>query len=304
MRTDMPDLRLFLAVVEAGSITAGAARVHLSLAAASERLRAMEHDSQVSLLHRHARGVSATDAGEALAHHARLIMRQQALLQGELHDFASGARGTLHLYANTGALTGFLPALLAPWLAQRPRLHVDLKERTSVEIVRAVLGGQAEAGIISNAVDAGGLQVQPVDEDPLLLVAAPGHALAGRTSIGFADVLGETFVALADGNALHEHIQDNARQLGRELQVRIRMKSFDGICTMVAHGIGLGIVPRSVARRHRRALGLEVIALDDAWARRRLSLCFASWRALSRPMQSLLLHLGGHAVDDAASAEK
>jgi len=298
MRMDMPDLRLFLAVVEAGSITAGAAHVHLSLPAASERLRAMEHDSRVPLLHRHARGVLPTEAGEALAHHARLILHQHALLHGELQDFASGAHGTLHLYANTGALTGFLPARLAPWLAQRPRLQVDLKERTSVEIVRAVHGGQAEAGIISNAVDAGTLHVQPVDDDPLLLIAAPGHRLAGSGPLAFSTVLGETFVALAEGNALHAHIQDNARQLGGELHARIRMKSFDGICTMVAHGIGLGIVPRSVARRYRRTLGLEVIALRDAWARRQLALCFASWSALSRPMQSLLLHLGGQVPGD------
>lgn len=297
MRMDMPDLRLFLAVVEAGSITAGAARVHLSLAAASERLRAMEGDSRVALLRRHARGVSATDAGEALAHHARLILRQQSLLQGELHDFASGARGTVHLYANTGALVGFLPTRLAPWLAQRPRVQVELRERTSVEIVRAVRGGQAEAGIISNAVAAEGLHVQPVDDDPLLLVVPPGHALAGQRSVAFTAILGETFVALADGNALHEHIQDNARQLGGELRVRIRMKNFEGICTMVSHGIGLGIVPRSTAHRLRRTLGFQVVALEDPWARRRLSLCFAAWHALPRPMQSLLLHLGAQVPD-------
>src|SRR5690606_41460562 len=155
MRMDLTDLRLFLAVVEAGSITAGAARASLALGSASERLRAMEDDAGVALLRRHPRGVSMTEAGEALAHHAHLILRQQSLLRAELREFANGARGTLHLYANTAALTGFLPGRLAPWLAQRPRLQVDLKERTSVEIVRAVHGGQAEAGILASMVDTG-----------------------------------------------------------------------------------------------------------------------------------------------------
>jgi DNA-binding transcriptional LysR family regulator len=58
-----------------------------------------------------------TEAGEALAHHARLILRQHSLLQGELRDFGAGARGTLLLYANTAALTGLLPQRRAPWLA-------------------------------------------------------------------------------------------------------------------------------------------------------------------------------------------
>lgn len=298
MRMDPSDLRLFLAVVEGGSITAGAARARLALGSASARLRAMEDDAGVALLRRHARGVTVTEAGEALAHHAHLILRQQALLRGELQEFANGARGTLHLYANTAALTGFLPGRLAPWLAERPRLHVDLKERTSVEIVRAVQGGQAEAGILSSRVDAGALQLQAVADDPLLVIVAHGHRLAARRTLQFAELLDETFVALADGNALQEHIEDNARDLGRTLRLRVRMKTFEGLCGMVGHGVGIGIVPRSVARQHRRRSALTAIALVDAWALRRLSLCFARWSALSRSMQSLLLHLGATAVDD------
>ena len=112
MRLDLADLRLFLCIVDAGSITQGAMQAHLALASASERLRSIEADAGVALLERHARGVVATPAGEALAHHARLILRQQALLKGELHDFATGARGTLNLYANTAALTAFLPPRL------------------------------------------------------------------------------------------------------------------------------------------------------------------------------------------------
>lgn len=298
MRMDLADLRLFLMVVEAGSITAGAERAHLALASTSERLRTMEAEAGIALLTRHPRGVTTTEAGEALAHHARLMLRQQSLLREELQEFASGARGTLHLYANTGALTTFLPGRLAPWMAARPRLHVDLKERTSKEIVRAVRGGQAEAGITSDAVDSAPLQLQPVADDPLLLIVPPDHRLAARTAIRFAEVLGDTFVALADGNALQEHIEDNARTLGRSLSPRIRMKTFEGVCEMVGHGIGIGIVPRSICRQHRRRYGFHAIALEDAWARRQLSLCFVRWNGLSRSMQSLLLHLGGHAVED------
>ena len=148
MRMDIADLRLFLAVADAGSITAGAAQANLALGSASERLRAIEDDAGTALLDRHPRGVSLTEAGATLVHHARLILQQQAQLRGELQAFAHGARGTLHLYANTAALTSYLPPRLAPWLAERPRLHVELHERTSSEIVRAITAGQAEAGMV------------------------------------------------------------------------------------------------------------------------------------------------------------
>ena len=292
MRMDIADLRLFLAIAEAGSITAGAAQANLALGSASERLRTIEADAGTTLLNRHPRGVSLTEAGAALAHHARLILQQQAQLRGEMHAFAHGARGTLHLYANTAALTNYLPSRLAPWLAERPRLHVELLERTSPEVVRAISAGQAEAGIISDAVEADGLQRHVVAEDPLVMLLPADHPLVAQRSLAFADVAGETFVALADGNALQTYIEDQARDIGRRLDVRIRMKTFEGLCIMVGHGIGVGIVPRTIARQHRRSTHAIGIALSDAWAQRRLCACFADWTQLSPAMRSLMQHLG------------
>ncbi|KAF1055673.1 MAG: HTH-type transcriptional regulator CysL [Stenotrophomonas maltophilia] len=292
MRLDLADLRLFLCVADAGSITAGAQHAHLALTSASERLRSIEADAGTTLLNRHPRGVSLTEAGAALAHHARVILQQQAQLRSELQSFAHGTRGTLHLYANTAALTTFLPARQAPWLAERPRLRVELLERTSTEIVRAIADGQAEAGIVSDAIDPGTLHRQAVADDPLVALLPADHPLAARRELAFAELLREPFVALADGNALQAHVEAQAAALGHALQVRIRMKTFDGLCTMVGHGVGVGVVPRVLARQYRRSTGSVAVALTDAWARRCLCVCFSAWPALSPAMRSLLLHLG------------
>jgi DNA-binding transcriptional LysR family regulator len=64
---------------------------------------------------------------------------------------------------------------------------------------------------------------------------------------------------------------------------------------MVAHGIGIGIVPQGIASRYRRRHGFRTLAMSDPWARRQLCICFRDWRALSPPMQSLLAYLGGNA---------
>lgn len=297
VRLDIADLHLFLCVVDAGSITQGAARANLALASASERLRSIEADAGVALLERRSRGVATTEAGEALAHHARLMLRQQALLKGELRDFATGARGTLHLYANTAALTEFLPSRLAPWLAERPRLHVELKERTSTEIVRAVAAGLAEAGIVSNAAEPVGVRLLPVAKDHLVLIVPKRHRLAQFRQVHLADVLNEPFVGLSPENALQDHLDHHARAAGHPLSLRIRMKTFEGLCEMVAHGIGLGVLPQSIAGRYQRRHGYRTVALADNWARRQLCLCFRDWDELSLPMQSLFTHLGGGATN-------
>lgn len=304
MRPDLADLRLFLCVVDAGSITRGAALAHLALASASERLRNLETEMGVALLERRPRGISTTDAGAALAHHARIILRQQTLLRGELRDFAQGVRGTLHLHANTAALTGFLPRAIAPWLAAHPRLHVDLKERSSVDIVAAILSGQVEAGIASDAVEAPRLQRRPLAQDPLVLIVPRQHRLAGRRSADFTEVLNEPFVGLSCGDALQAHLEERARAQGSALRIRIRMKTFDGLCDLVAHGVGVGVVPRRVLRRGRQRPAFATLALSNDWARRRLCAWFRDWRTLSAPMRSLLGHLGITAAPDVAAGAR
>ncbi len=109
MHFDLTDLRLFLHVAEAGSITAGAARSGLALASASARVRSMEEQAGVALLERGRRGVEATPAGRALLHHARLVAGQIERMRGELGEYARGLKGHVRLLANTAAMAEFLP---------------------------------------------------------------------------------------------------------------------------------------------------------------------------------------------------
>ncbi|WP_142838318.1 LysR family transcriptional regulator, partial [Klebsiella pneumoniae] len=90
MRMDLADLRLFIAIVDSGSITGGAAMAHLALASASERVRKLEAEVGVPLLQRHARGVTLTEAGEVLARHARPLLAQQQRLRQAMSAFARG----------------------------------------------------------------------------------------------------------------------------------------------------------------------------------------------------------------------
>jgi DNA-binding transcriptional LysR family regulator len=112
MSFDLTDLRLFLHVAEAGSITRGAERAHLALPSASERIRGLEEALGVQLLERVRRGVRQTPAGRALAHHARVVLRQIEQLRGEPGDYAHGLKGHVRLLANTAAISEFLPGAL------------------------------------------------------------------------------------------------------------------------------------------------------------------------------------------------
>lgn len=291
MRFDLADLRLFLAVVDAGSITHGAAEAGLSLPAASERLRDMEADGEVRLFDRGRRGVTPTEAGAALAHHARIILRQIAQMRGELGEHAKARRTTVRLAANTAAVTSFLPERLAPWLAANPRIDIELKERQSAEIAKAVASGFAEIGILSDAVDTAGLQLLPFVIDRLVVVAPRDHALARSRRVVFADITSQQFVGLAEG-ALQDHIDAQAALLGVKLRMRLRIRTFEGICRMAAAGVGLGVVPETAALGCSRSMKIASVRLADEWATRRLSLCIRAREELTPQARMLLDHLG------------
>jgi DNA-binding transcriptional LysR family regulator len=293
MRFDLTDLRLFLRVVETGSITRGAERAHLALASASARIRGMEESLGVDLLARGRRGVRPTPAGEALVHHARLVLQQLERMNGELGEYARGLKGHVRVLANTAAMTEFLPEALATYLAGHPNIDIDLEERPSYEIVQAVGQGLADLGIVADGMDLGALETFPFRLDRLVLVVPRSHRLAKRRSLAFRDVLGHDFVGLGAGSALQDHIGQHAARAGRALKLRVRLSGFDGVCRMVEHGVGLGIVPERAVRRHRRTMAIASVRLTDPWTLRRLTICVRRFDALPVHAKRLVEHLKG-----------
>jgi len=292
MRFDLVDLRLVLNVADAGNITHGAACSGLALASASERLRDLERELGAPLFERQRRGVTPTPAGLSLIHHARLVTQQLETMRGELADFARGLRGRVRLLSNTAATLEVLPERLGAFLASHPKVDIEVEERPSPEIVRAVARGRAELGVVADAVDAAAeLETFPFAEDRLVLVTPAKHPLAGKRRLAFKDVLAHDTVGLSVDSALQQHLDGQAARLGSTLRPRLRLPGFDALCCVVESGIGVAVVSRSAALRCRKSMAIRIVPLVDPWAHRRLRLCIKSERALPGPARALLEHL-------------
>lgn len=266
MHFDLTDLRLFVHAADEGSLTRAAARQHLSLAAASARIKALEAQSGLPLLYREARGVRLAPPGEAFLHHARGVLRQVDQLRADLQEYGGGLRGHVRVFANTTAVTDFLPDILPAFLAAHPRVNVDLQEKPNAEIARGVLDGRADVGIVAGAVDTLGLQAIHFSTDRLVLACAAAHPFAALPRITFADTLPEDHVGLQAGSTLQTFLAQVTERLGQPLKLRIQLSSFDAMCRMIGAGVGVGIVPESAARRHQAASGLALVELADAWS--------------------------------------
>lgn len=295
MRFDLVDLQLFVHVVEEGSLTAGAARSHLALASASARVRGMEDALGLPLLLRGRRGVEVTPPGQTLLHHARLVLLQMDKLRGELGEFARGLKGQLRLLCNTSALSEFLPEALATFLDRHPNLTIDLEERLSYDIVKGVSEGLADMGIVSDSVDLRGLQTFLFRPDRLVAIAAADgvhqRAIGNADAVDFASLLGHDFIGLADDSALQQYLGLHAARLGRPLKMRVRLRSFDAVCRMVASGVGIGVVPQAAARRCQQTMALRCITLLDPWSVRNLTICVRQFSELPLYARQLIEHL-------------
>ena len=291
MRFDLTDLKLFLHVVEAGSITAGAERMHLAVAAASTRIRNMEIELGTPLLNRERQGVQPTPAGRTLVHHARQMLLQAERMRAELGEYADGLKGHVRLQSNTNALSEFLPEPLSQFLTSHPQVNVDLEERLSDEIVAAVADGKADIGIVAGTEDITGLEVFPFRTDRFVLVTSPEHKLAASTRLAFADALDSDFVGTDRASSLQRFLSEKAERTGRRMKLRVQLRSFDGVCRMVAANVGIGIVPESSAIRSKQNMKLHVIELNEEWALRNLMICVRSLKDLPIYAQDLVKQL-------------
>jgi DNA-binding transcriptional LysR family regulator len=288
MRFDLVDLQLFIAVADARSITQGAFRAHLALASASARIKGLEAALGVTLLKRGRRGVELTAAGESLLDHARIVMHHVDAMRGDLAAFASGAKASVHLLANTSGLSEHLPKALAAFLREHPDINVDIEERESTDIAAAIVAGAADLGFAAEHALPEHVERFLFSEDRLTLVAARRSAFAGRRQIDFADVTACDFVGLTSSTALQSHISKHAASLGARLRFRARLRDFDAICQMVAAGVGIAVVPEAAAKRCARSMPIMMIKIRDPWANRRLAICARSFKTLPRPAKQLV----------------
>lgn len=275
-RLDLVTLRLFIAVVEEASIAKAADREHLAPSAVSKRLADLESAVRVPLLERHRRGVSLTNAGEALLSHSRRLLRDVMRLETEMSEFSSatkGARGHIRASANESALFGFFPDSLGRFMRDYLNITVELHPDTSTGVVRAVREGSADLGIFWGEQAVDDLTVMPCYVDRLVVVAPKSHPLAGRRKLRFDELLDHNLIMQEPYSSIQGLVERLATAAGRVIRSRIRVAGFDAVCRMAQAELGIGIVPDYFVNDRAQAMQITEIALDEPWANRLHKLC-------------------------------
>ncbi len=265
-RIDPYSARLFLSVIEEGSIARAAAREHIVPSAVSRRLAELESMFQVSLVERSAKGARPTPAGEALAHHARLLLRALERLDLEMTEYRRGVRGHVRVRVSASALATGLPRLLQAFMQGHEGVRLDLEEMDTPQVFREVSGGQADIGVAPDIVRHEGLQVFPYHRYDLCAVVPEGHPLARRETLYYRDMLAYDQAELTSGSALSVLLDAAASQHGAVKRTRIRAMGFESVCRMIGTGMGIGVGPSFLAPTHGPMYRLRFVPLDEPWA--------------------------------------
>lgn len=302
---DLTDLQLIVNIGDASSLTRGAEKSHLSLPAASNRVKNLEEHFGTRLFHRNSQGVTLTASGESFLRHARKVLQQIDQLRGDIQEYSRGIKGQVRVVANTTAMTEFMPTVLSRYLAAHPDVTVDLRERLSYLVVKAVADGAADIGIVAGQPAANGIEYLPYRSDRLVLVTNADHPLAGLASVGFVQTLDYEYVGLSEWSAIHAFLIQAAGNLGHPFRFRVEVGSFDAVCRMIEAGVGIGVIPEQAARRYAGAMKIRVVSLTDDWAERKLHICARKFEALPAFARELVdMLLADVATSDPPSAVK
>jgi len=292
MKIDPTSLRLFVCVIEQGSIARAAELNFIAASAVSKRIKELEVLLHTPLMMRNNRGVVATPAGQALLLLSRGVLHQLDDIYNQMNEFSHGVRGQVRMVANISAISQFLPKQLSSFLDQNPLVQIHLEEKISSEIIRAVAENSADIGIVSTASkEYPDLSIYPYKTDRLVVITPVGHPLTQNKEINFVDSLGYDYVGLHTGSAINNQMISAATSANLPLNMRIQVTSYEALSRMVESGLGIGLMPIDIARPYLKASRIEALPLLDTWAHRELKICIRSSDQLLDAAHHLLTHL-------------
>lgn len=295
---DLTTLRLFVAVCEARNIARAAEQHHIVASAISKRLAQLEQQVGHTLIDRRRRGVVPTGAGEILLQHARAMLAAGDRVGRDMAAYGNGITGQVRILASVSSIAEFLPDDIAAFLqvpAHRD-IRVDIEEAVSSELVRSLREGVVPVGVCWDAADLQGLQTRSYRRDHLAIITPLSHPLARRKRCAFEDTLAYDHVGLPASTAVHTMLARAAAIIGRPVNYRAVVSTFDASMRCVRAGLGIAVVPREVAAPVAASLGVRVLPLTDGWAQRRFAICFHDAKKLSPAARMLVEHLHQAAV--------
>jgi DNA-binding transcriptional LysR family regulator len=239
-------LAYWLAVVEEGSFTRAALRMHVSQPSLSQQVRALEKEVGGELLERLPRSVRLTAAGKAFLPHAQVAVRAAERAHLAARSALELETGELEISTVRSIAAGILPELVQSWRQRQPGTFVRLHEFTHRSLAEdSVRGGVGDLGIGPPPIDWGG-PVRRLGWEEFLVVLSPEDPRASRSGVRLVELKDRDWVMFEPGNGLHDLIVSACASAGFTPRHAVLTSQVETAARLAAAGAGPTLVPENV----------------------------------------------------------
>ena len=260
---NISQLRTFVTVVEHGSFSDAARALGISQPAVTVQIQSLEADAGATLLDRRYRQIDLTEAGRILLPYAKKVLAEVESARDDIAALSNVVSGHLSIAASTTPGVYVIPRLLGGFLAENPEVHVTITVHDTAEVTEAIDAGRADLGVSGAVVKGSRVSHTEVGCDELLVICSPESPLAGRRSVGLADLADADWVMRERGSGTRQVAEQLLAERGvdpDELRVVVELGTGEAIVSAVEGGLGIAMLSRQVAEK---ALELGTIARVD-----------------------------------------
>jgi DNA-binding transcriptional LysR family regulator len=296
-------LKIFCDLVETQSFSQAAERNFVTQSAVSQQVRGLEEKFRRRLLERvrGRREVSLTEAGKTFYDASREVLRAYESLQEGMRSHSGTVSGSVRVATVYSVGLHELPPAVREFMALYPQAKIDLEYSRTTRIVRDVLGGAVELGVVAYPEKRRGLSVVPLKGDRLVLICPPGHALARRKRVKAADLQDQDFVLFERDIPTRRATDRILRSHGVAVKRAAEFDNIETIKRAVEVGLGCAIVPRPSVAGAEAGGRLAVVALAEPEWTRTVGVIYRSDRTLNTAARKFIELLKRH---DAGKGEE
>jgi DNA-binding transcriptional LysR family regulator len=235
-------LAIFHAVLQEGSISLGAERLHISQPAVSHQLKELEENLHTKLFDRHPRGVRPTEAGVVLSDFARRIFALESSAEVALAELQGLKRGLLGIGASLTTGNYLLPMVLAQFHRSYPGVDVNVDIANTEHVQRRLLDGSLDLGLTEGYVETDELECEVIEGDELVPIAAPDHPIFNESPVTLARLCQEVFVLREYGSGTREVMERAIAAKGFKIHQAMTYGGIEAVKRAIALGTGIGYV--------------------------------------------------------------
>lgn len=243
MAPTLRQIQAFLAVADAGSFTKAAGRLRVAQPALSQLVRDLERELGIRLLDRTTRRIELTEGGREFRGAAAKILSDLDLAVRNATGFAERERGRIVIAAPPLLASVLMPGAIAELGRRHPGIRATLLDARTDAIVEAVRGGEADCGVGTFLAGEAGIERLPLARDGLMLFCDPGHALARRPSVAWADLAEEPLVTLTRASGIRLLVEVGFEACEVPLRPRFEVSQITTALAFVEAGLGVTVLP-------------------------------------------------------------